>query len=75
MDTLPEVTMRLKIDIDNELLNEAFSCSKSKTVKELIHEALNEFIRLKKRKDLTELAGRIKLRKDYDHKAMRTLRG
>jgi Arc/MetJ family transcription regulator len=75
MDTLPEVTMRLKIDIDNALLNEAFSCSQARTVEELIHMALEEFIRIRKRKDLTELAGRIKLRKDYDHKAMRTLRG
>ena len=67
--------MRLKIDIDDALLNEAFSCSKAKTVTELIHEALKEFIRIKKRKDLTELAGHIQFRKDYDHKAMRTLRG
>jgi Arc/MetJ family transcription regulator len=67
--------MRLEIDIDDALLNEAFSFSKAKTVTELIHEALSEFIRLKKRKDLTELAGQIQFSKDYDHKAMRTLRG
>jgi len=67
--------MRLKIDIDDALLNQALSCSKAKTVRELIHVALEEFIRIRKRKDLTELAGRIKLRKDYDHKAMRTFRG
>ena len=67
--------MRLKIDIDDALVNEAFSCTKAKTVTELIHEALKEFIRIKKRKDLTELAGHIQFCKDYDHKAMRTLRG
>jgi Arc/MetJ family transcription regulator len=67
--------MRLKIDIDDALLNEAISCNKAKTIKGLIHEALKEFIRLKKRKDLTELAGQIKFSEDYDHKVMRTLRG
>ena len=67
--------MRVKIDIDKVLLNEAFSCSKASTVEELIHETLEEFIRIRKRKDLSELAGRIRFRKNFDHKKMRTLRG
>jgi len=67
--------MRTNIVIDDELLNEAFSVSKAKTKKDLIHEALEEFIRLKKRKDLTELAGSIMLHKNYDHKELRKLRG
>ena len=54
--------MRLKIDIDDALMNEAFSCTKAKTVTELIHEPLKEFVRIKKRKDLTELAGQIQFR-------------
>ena len=53
----------------------AFSLSKAKTKKDLIHEALTEFIRHKKRKDLTELAGRIRFRKNYDYKSMRALKG
>ena len=67
--------MRTNIVIDDELLNEAFSVSDAKTKKDLIHEALEEFIRLKKRKDLTELAGSIKFHKNYDHKKLRKLRG
>ena len=67
--------MRIKIDIDKVLLNEAFTCSKASTVEELIHEALEVFIWIRRRKDLTELAGRIQFRKDYDHKALRTLMG
>ena len=67
--------MRTNIDIDDTLLNEAFSFSNAKTKKDLIHEALMAFIRLKKRKDLTELAGQIRFSKNYDHKKMRTLRG
>jgi len=67
--------MRTNIVIDDDLLNEAFSVSKARTKKDLIHEALAEFIRIKKRKDLTELAGSIKFYKNYDHKKMRKLRG
>ena len=66
--------MRTNIVIDDDLLNEAFSLSKQRTKKGLIHEALKEYIRLKKRKDLTDLAGSIKFFKDYDHKKMRKLR-
>jgi hypothetical protein len=33
-----EVIMRLKIDIDDALLNKAFSRSKARTVEELIHD-------------------------------------
>ena len=67
--------MRTNIVIDDELLNEAFSVSNAKTKKDLIHEALKEFIRLKKRKDLTELAGTIRFHKNYNHKKLRKLRG
>ncbi len=67
--------MRTNIDIDDELMEEAFSVTKVRTKKELIHEALREFIRLKKRKDLTELAGFIDFQSDYDHKKLRETRG
>jgi Arc/MetJ family transcription regulator len=67
--------MRTNIVIDDQLLNEAFSVSNAKTKKDLIHEALKEYVRLKKRKNLTELAGSIKLHKKYDHKMLRKLRG
>ena len=67
--------MRTNIVIDDELLNEAFSVSSAKTKKDLIHEALREFIRLRKRKDLTELAGAIKFHKNFDPKKLRTVRG
>ena len=66
--------MRTNIVIDDELLNEAFSVSKARTKKDLIHEALSEFIRLKKQKDLTDLAGSIRFYNNYDHKELRKLR-
>ena len=66
--------MRTNIVIDDDLLHEAFPVSDARTKKDLIHEALTEFVRIKKRKDLTELAGSIKFYKKYDHKKMRKLR-
>ena len=66
--------MRTNIVIDDELLEEAFSVSKARTKKDLIHEALSEYIRLKKQKDLTDLAGSIKFYENYDHKNLRKLR-
>ena len=67
--------MRTNIDIDDKLLKEAFLVSNAKTKKDLVHEALTEYIRLKKRKDLTELAGAIGFHKNFDHKKLRKLRG
>ncbi len=67
--------MRTNIVIDDELLKEAFSLSDAKTKKELIHEALRLLIKVKKRKDLTELAGAITFHEGYDHKRLRRTRG
>ena len=66
--------MRTNIDIDNGLLEEAFSVSRVRTKKDLIHEALREYIRLNKRKDLAELAGSIEFYEGYDHKKLRETR-
>jgi Arc/MetJ family transcription regulator len=66
--------MRTNIDIDNSLLEEAFSVSRVRTKKDLIHEALREYIRLNKRKDLAELAGSIEFYDGFDHKKLRKTR-
>ena len=66
--------MRTNIDINDNLLKEAFSVSQARTKKDLIHEALREYIRLKKRKDLTELAGSIEFQEGYDYKKSRETR-
>ncbi len=63
--------MRTNIILDDDLIREAFSVSKAKTKKELVHEALRELVNLRKRKDLTELAGSIQFLKGYDHKKLR----
>ena len=67
--------MRTNIVIDENLLEEAFSVSEAKTKKDLVHEALRELVRLRKRKDLTELAGTVEFYKDFDHKKLRDMRG
>jgi len=66
--------MRTNIVIDESLLEEAFSVSKAKTKKDLVHEALRELVRLRKRKDLTELAGSVEFYKNFDHKKLREMR-
>lgn len=63
--------MRTNIVIDDEMLKIAFQYSKAKTKKELIHEALKEFIHVKQRLDLRELKGKIAYRSDYDYKKLR----
>jgi len=65
--------MRTNIDIDNNLLKEAFSVSQVRTKKDLIHEALREYIKLKRRKDLSELAGSIEFYEGYDYKKLREI--
>ena len=67
--------MRTNIVIDDALLEEAFSVSKARTKKDLVHEALRELVRIKRRKDMTELAGSIEFHEGYNHKKLRKMRG
>jgi len=63
--------MRTNIEIDNQLTKEAFSLTNVRTKKELIHLALQEFIKVKKKKDLLVLSGKIQFHDRYDYKSMR----
>ncbi len=63
--------MRTNIILDDELIKEAFKYSKEKTKTGLIHEALREFIKNKRRLNLADLKGKIKFREDYDYKKLR----
>jgi Arc/MetJ family transcription regulator len=66
--------MRTNVVLDAELVREAFRLTGARTKRELIDTALRELIRVRRKRDLTELAGRIRLRKDFDHKGLRALR-
>ncbi len=63
--------MRTNVVLDDKLVEEALRLSHKRTKKELIHEALKEYVDARKRLDLTDLAGRIHFREGYDYKAMR----
>lgn len=63
--------MRTNIDLNEKLLEEAFRLSESKTKKELVHEALEEYIIHHRVKNLMELKGKIDFSEDYDYKKMR----
>jgi Arc/MetJ family transcription regulator len=63
--------MRTNIDIDDALVSEAFKYSRAKTKKELIHQALKEFVENRRRLNLLELEGRIEIVEGYSHKSMR----
>jgi Arc/MetJ family transcription regulator len=64
--------MRTNIVIDDQLLAEALKLSRAKTKKEVVHKALREFVRNKKKLDLKELKGRVRFAEGYNYKKMRS---
>jgi Arc/MetJ family transcription regulator len=67
--------MRTNIVLDDELVDEAFALTGTRTKKEVVHLALQELVRSRKKKNLADLAGTIQFRKGFDPKSMRKLRG
>ena len=63
--------MRTNIVLDEDLVDEALKISGAKTKKELVHQALREFVENRKRRDLRELAGKIKFADNYRYKKIR----
>jgi Arc/MetJ family transcription regulator len=70
----PEVTMRTNIVLDDRLVKEAFRYSCARTKKDLVHEALRELIRVRSRRSLLELRGKIRFSEGYDYRQLRTAR-
>ena len=66
--------MRTNIVLDDDLVQQAFTLTGIRTKRELVHLALSELVRRRRKKDLLDLAGKVKLRPDFDHKAMRRVR-
>jgi Arc/MetJ family transcription regulator len=66
--------MRTNIEIDDALIGEVMRVANVKTKKEAIHLALEEFLKVKKKKNLFDLAGKIAFEEGYDHKALRRTR-
>jgi Arc/MetJ family transcription regulator len=67
--------VRTNIVLDDDLVKEAMTLTGATTKKEVVHIALEELVRSRKKKNLIDLAGRIQFRRGFDHKALRKLRG
>jgi Arc/MetJ family transcription regulator len=63
--------MRTNIVLDESLVKKAMKLSRTKTKKELVNQALKEFVENRKRLNLIDLAGKIEFAKDYNYKALR----
>lgn len=63
--------MRTNIVLDDELVAEGMRLTGAKTKRELVHRALSELVERRRPKDLSELAGRVRFRDDYDYKELR----
>ncbi len=64
--------MRTNIVIDDGLMKEAMALSGMRTKRDVVHRALEEFVRNLKKKDLREIWGKIQFATDYDYKKMRS---
>ena len=69
--THKEVYMRTNIVLDDSLVKEALKVSRVKTKKELVNQALKEFVENRKRLNLMDLFGKIEFTKHYNYKALR----
>lgn len=67
--------MRTNVVLDDQLVQEAFAVTNIRTKRELIHEGLRALIRARTKRRMVDLAGQIRFRDDYDHKALRGTRG
>jgi len=66
--------LRTNIVLDDALVDEAFSLTDVRTKRELVHLALSELVANRRKRNLLDLAGKVHLRPDFDHKTMRQLR-
>jgi Arc/MetJ family transcription regulator len=63
--------MRANIVLDDRLVAEAMKLGRIKTKRELVEQALREFVAFRKRLDLRDLKGCGAISDDYDYKRLR----
>lgn len=63
--------MRTNIELNEKLVNEAFRYTTVTTKRELVEQALREFVEAHRRRDVRQLRGKVKIREDYDYKSLR----
>lgn len=66
--------MKVTLNLDEALINEALQLTKLTTQEELLNLALRELVRSRRKKNLLDLAGQIQFTEDFDHKALRETR-
>ncbi len=63
--------MRTNIVLDDKLIEEAFKFSSATTKRDLVHQALKDFVNRHKRSNILELVGQVEIAEEYDYKALR----
>jgi Arc/MetJ family transcription regulator len=67
------MTMRITLNLDESLLDEALQLISLSTQEELVNLALQELVRSRRKKNLLDLAGQIQFAEDFDHKTFREI--
>ena len=63
--------VRTNIMLNEELVDEAFKYTHVSTKRELVEQALLEFVEQHRRLDVRELRGKVRIRRGYNHKKLR----
>lgn len=66
--------MRITLNLDESLINEALELTNLSTQEELVILALRELVRSRRKKNLLDLAGQIQFTEDFDYKDLRETR-
>ncbi|WP_017662065.1 type II toxin-antitoxin system VapB family antitoxin [Baaleninema simplex] len=65
--------MKITVNLDEVLLDEACQLTNLSDREELINFALQELVKSRRKKNLLDLAGQIQLTPDFDYKALREI--
>lgn len=63
--------MQITLELDDSLLDEAAKLTNLSNQAEIVSLALQEYVKLHRKKNLLDLAGQIQLAPGFDHKALR----
>ncbi|MBD2106327.1 type II toxin-antitoxin system VapB family antitoxin [Nodosilinea sp. FACHB-13] len=66
--------MKITLNVDEKLLEEALQLTQLTTQEELLSLALQELVKSRRKKNLLDLAGKIRFSPDFDYKALRETR-
>ena len=63
--------MRTNIELDDDLVTQAFRLTRAKSKRELVHLALKELVENRQRKNILDLVGKVQIDPEYDYKTLR----